>query len=143
MKYYFDGFTLRRNPSPIGGGYTIVDDNNTLIKVENIKKIGLTNNEAELRGLLGCLEVASKGDILSTDSFNTISWIRTLKDKKIARKDLLVTIRACRELMEEKEINLIWEGRDYNLAGIYNEENKLDSARISVYIANDLNSKLK
>ena len=128
MKYFTDGFTKLKNPSPIGGGYTVLDENNTLLKVENIKKTGLTNNEAELLGVYYCLKEFCKiGDVISTDSMNTIAWIRSKKDKKIHRQDLLEVILRCRELIILKEINIIWEGREYNLAGIYNEENHLDT----------------
>ncbi len=127
MKFYIDGFTKLRNPSPIGGGYSIFDENNTLIKVENIKKIGMTNNEAELLGLLNCLKEVKIGDTISTDSMNTIAWIRTKKDKKIARQDLLPIILECRQMIDSLKINLIWEGRDYNLAGKYNESSGIDT----------------
>lgn len=127
MKFYIDGFTKLRNPSPIGGGYSIFDENNTLIKVENIKKIGMTNNEAELLGLLNCLKEVKIGDTISTDSMNTIAWIRTKKDKKIARKDLLPIILECRQMIDSLKVNLIWEGRDYNLAGKYNENSGIDT----------------
>lgn len=131
MRYYIDGFTLRRNPSPTGGGYTIFNENNVLLKTENIKKVGMTNNEAELLGLWNCLKLVHESDEISTDSMNTISWIRTKKDKKIARQDLIEIIRDCRKIITEKKINLLWEGRDYNLAGIYNEEKNLDTFTLS------------
>lgn len=127
MKYYIDGFTKIKNPSPVGGGYSIFNENNTLIKVENIDKVGMTNNEAELLGLLNCLKEVKIGDTISTDSMNTIAWIRTKKDKKIARQDLLPIILECRQMLNSYKINLIWEGRDFNLAGIYNEKSGIDT----------------
>lgn len=138
MKYYIDGFTKLRNPSPIGGGYSIFDENNTLIKVENIEKVGMTNNEAELLGLLNCLKEVKVGDTISTDSMNTIAWIRTKKDKKIARKDLVPIIMECRQMLESYKINLIWEGRDFNLAGKYNEDSGIDTAMVNPLFKNDL-----
>lgn len=127
MKYYTDGFTKVSNPSPTGGGYSIFDENNTKITVENIEKVGMTNNEAELLGMHRAICLAKDGDTISTDSMNTIAWLRTKKKNKIARQDLLWIIEACREHLEHKKINIIWEGRDYNLAGIYNETGKLDT----------------
>lgn len=129
MKYYIDGFTKLRNPSPIGGGYSIFDENNTLIKVENIDKVGMTNNEAELIGLLNCLKEVRIGDTISTDSMNTIAWIRTKKSNKISRKDLIPIIMECRQMLESLKVNLIWEGRDFNLAGKYNEDSGIDTAK--------------
>jgi ribonuclease HI len=91
MKYYTDGFTKLKNPSPLGGGYTIVDENNTVITVENINKVGFTNNEAELLGVYNCLKICNKKDIISTDSMNTIAWVRAKKLKKVARQDLIIS----------------------------------------------------
>lgn len=130
MKYYTDGFTLESNPSKKGGGYSILDENNTVIAVENIQKEGFTNNEAELLGVYHCLHLCEPGDSISTDSMNTIAWIKTKKLKKVARQDLLSIIIECKKLIEDKIINLMWEGREFNLAGIYNEENKLDTFNI-------------
>ena len=58
MKYYSDGFTNGSNPSKTGGGYSIVDENNTLLVLEKIEKKGFTNNEAELLGLFLALTIA-------------------------------------------------------------------------------------
>lgn len=128
MKFFTDGFTKLKNPSPVGGGYTILDENNTVLAVENIEKEGMTNNEAEILGIYHCLkEFCIMADTISTDSMNSISWIRSKKDKKIARQDLLEIILKCRILIKDKMTNLIWEGRERNLAGIYNEEKGLDT----------------
>lgn len=122
MKFFTDGFTEFKNPSPIGGGYTIVDENGTLLKVENISKAHFTNNEAELLGVYNCLkDYCNEGDVISTDSMNSIAWIRTSKLHKVARQDLLDIIIQSKKLILDKKINLMWEGREYNLAGIFNE----------------------
>ena len=119
MKLYTDGYTLIGNPSPKGGGFTVLDENNKVLIHEKIEKEGLTNNEAELRGLLWALKESKTGDKISTDSSVIISWLRRGKTK--ARKDLTELIQECVKLKNEKNIELIWEGRDSNLAGIYNE----------------------
>lgn len=122
MKYFTDGFTELKNPSPTGGGYTIVDENGVLLRIENISKSHFTNNEAELLGVYNCLkDYCIEGDIVSTDSMNTIAWVRTKKLHKVSRKDLSDIIFECGKLIVDKKINLMWEGRDYNLAGHYNE----------------------
>ena len=131
MKFFTDRFTKLRNPSPKGGGYSIIDENNTVLTVENIEKEGMTNNEAELLAVYHCLEeFCGTADVISTDSMNTIAWIRTNKIKKVARQDLVDIILKCKNLIKEKMVNLIWESREHNLAGIYNEENKLDTFNI-------------
>ena len=58
MKYYTDGFQIGGNPSRIGGGYTIVDETNTLIERKVIKRFGFTNNEAEILGIAEALRLA-------------------------------------------------------------------------------------
>ena len=120
-KYYTDGWLKgSRNPSPYGGGYTVVDENNNLIVREDIKSSNFTNNEAEIRGILFALEYAEKKDIISTDSMCCLTWVNTGTSK--ARPDLNHLLFRCKELKFSKFINLMWEGRDFNLAGIYNEK---------------------
>lgn len=123
MKYYVDGYCFLKNPSPTGGGYTIVDQNNNVIISKNKFKKNFTNNEAELLACYEALKLAGKGDIISTDSKNTIQWIMSMKKprKKRKRKDLDPIKKKCRELLISKRIHLIWEPRDKNLAGRYNE----------------------
>lgn len=122
MKYYTDGWMMGNNPSPLGGGFTITNESGEVIKREEIYKKGFTNNEAEIRGIEFALEYADKGDTVSTDSMCCLTWARTGKSK--ARPDLKERLQHCKLLFTEKEINLMWEGRDFNLAGIYNEENQ-------------------
>ena len=110
------------NPSDIGGGFTIVDENDNLIKIEEIFKKKFTNNEAEIRGIQFALEYAKEGDTISTDSMCCLSWVNRGKSK--ARPDLNDILTNCYLLKLQKGINLMWEGRDFNLAGIYNEFKK-------------------
>lgn len=119
MTYYFDGFTFYGNPSPKGGGYTVTDDHGNLIKRQEIYKIGFTNNEAELLGCLFSAELASRGDVLVTDSKNTIAWTRSGNPK--ARPDLKETAGKIKELLKLKNLTLEWTPREENLAGILNE----------------------
>lgn len=121
MKYYTDGFMTGSNPSPIGGGYTIVDENNVLVHREVILQSGFTNNEAETRGIIHALRIANNNDTISTDSMCCLTWINSGKSK--ARPDLYEVLQEGRRLLKEKNINLMWEGREFNLAGIQNEQN--------------------
>lgn len=125
MKYYCDGFMIKSNPSPYGGGYTIVDENNVLIKREVVKQSGFTCNEAELLGILETLRLAEYNDKISTDSMCTLTWVNAGKSK--ARPDLNDKMLEAKNLKREKNINLMWEDRNYNLAGKYNEENPTNS----------------
>ena len=137
MKYYTDGFLFLSNPSPIGGGYTIIDENNNLISNERVMKKGLTNNEAELLGVYNALKLAEVGDTISTDSQIILGWINNgeyikknypRKESKKARRVDLDPIRIeSYDLMISKKIKLIWEEREKNLAGIYNEDAGLDN----------------
>lgn len=124
MKYYSDGFLTGKNPSVVGGGFTIVNENNTLIKRITVTRPNFTNNEAELLGCLEALTIAEDGDVVSTDSMNTIRWIigaDKMHDKR-ARKDLDPLKKRALYFLQSKKIELIWEPRDMNLAGILNEE---------------------
>lgn len=120
MKYYTDGFVDGSNPSAKGGGYTILDENNKMIRQDYVEKVGFTNNEGEILGIYNALLSCEVGDTISTDSMCCLSWVGNGKSK--ARPDLNNILRECRELREEKKVNLMWEGRDFNLAGIFNEE---------------------
>ena len=118
MKYYTDGFTIQSNPSIIGGGFTVVDELGKLIKREEILKEWFTNNEGELLGVLYVLENFNNC-IISTDSMNTIYWIK--KGFSKARPDLKDVLLKAKTLKEKKEIEIIFEPREKNLAGVYNE----------------------
>lgn len=129
MKYFTDGYLFLSNPSPIGGGYTIVDNDNWLVECVKINKIGFTNNEAELLGIYNTLKIANVGDVISSDSQITVNWVKQDKlSKKRARRDLDHIKIAAHKLMIDKKINLIWEPREKNLAGIFNEERELDDS---------------
>ncbi len=113
MKWYCDGFIL-----PNGGGFAIVDENNFL-RARGVCMREITNNEAELRGILNTLILADRGDTVSSDSACCIWWVR--KGKSKVRKDLIPLMQEANRIMQEKAILLIWEGRDDNLAGHWNE----------------------
>lgn len=120
MKYYTDGWMMgSKNPSPYGGGFTVMGENNEFIVRQEIYKKGLTNNKAEIQGILYALEYAEYGDTVSTDSMCCLSWVNSGKSK--ARPDLNELLIKCKIIKKEKNINVCWEGRDFNLAGIYND----------------------
>lgn len=119
MKYYIDGFVNGKNPSPFGGGYSIVDENGELVEIEYIEKSGFTNNEAEVLGLYNALGYATSGDIISTDSQNNLYWLCGGKSK--SRPDLNDVLEKSKGLLKNSNVTIVWEPREYNLAGIYNE----------------------
>ena len=121
MKLYCDGYCIQKNPSDIGGGYTIVDEYNNLIKTKKILKQGLTNNEAELLGIYNALRKSKKNGIISSDSQCCIAWAKNGYAE--ARPDLNDICWKSKLLLFKKNINLIWERRELNLAGHYNESN--------------------
>lgn len=124
MKYYTDGFNIKKNPSDIGGGFTVSDEEGNIISRETIYKSKFTNNEAELLGVFNCAKSSCVPyDTISTDSKNTLAWLKTPRMNKIARQDLMEIIIECKKIIKEKNIELIWEPREFNLAGIYNETN--------------------
>jgi len=115
MKYYTDGFVRGKNPSPTGGGYTIVNEAGDLVCRKEILMHGFTCNEAEVLGIYECLKLCFFRDTISTDSMNSLSLIFSGRPK--VRPDLNSILESCREMLLEKDINLIWERRNYNLAG--------------------------
>lgn len=128
MKYYSDCFVIgRHNPSKVGGGYRVLNDYNQVVSEETIYKYGFTNNEGELLGVQKALEIAQERDVVSTDSKVVMSWVRSGNPK--ARPDLKYISQQCKRLVVQKNIRLIWEGRENNLAGIYNEEQQLKHRR--------------
>lgn len=120
MKYFTDGWMKVKNPSPYGGGFTVINEDGDLIRYEDIKQPNFTNNDAEILGIVWTLEHCQMFDEISTDSMCCLSWINGGKSK--ARPDLNDMLLKGQTLMKEKNVNLMWEGRDFNLAGIYNED---------------------
>lgn len=133
MKIYSDGYTIGSNPSPIGGGYTVVDEFNRLLFTQkeevtkydkNGKAREYTNNEGELKACLKALCFAQEGDVVVVDSINTMAWIRAPFSK--ARPDLMPYAQKCGELMKQKNVYIQWEPRETNKAGHYNENLKVE-----------------
>lgn len=120
--YHCDGFVNGINGTATTGGYTVFKNGNFLFYSNEENKKGFTNNEAELLGVLACLQNCEEGDQIITDSMNTLAWVRSGKPK--ARPDLQSIALQCKELLLKKKVNLYWEKREKNLAGNYNEFEK-------------------
>jgi ribonuclease HI len=131
MNYYTDGFVIGHNPSDIGGGYTITDDRGLVIKQEHVYKKRFTNNEGEMLGVIETLRLAKKGDSISTDSMCILSWVN--KGSSKARPDFNPQLKEAKKLKDEKGVNLMWEGRDFNLAGQVNENRDMDRKLDNTY----------
>lgn len=121
---YSDGFTIGRNPSPMGGGYLLADENGKVIKHETIRlsrhpnEYGskkYTNNEGELMGVVEATKIIENGGEIYTDSMNTIKWITNCKFK--ARPDLKQFGMEAKINILEKNLDLIYIPREENLAG--------------------------
>lgn len=125
MNYYSDGYTIKRNPSPIGGGYVVTDANGEIVKEEEILKKGLTNNEAELSGLLAMAWIAKPGDELFIDSMTVFYWGRSGRCK--ARPDLTPMAKEVKHLVFSKGLVVTWCPREKNKAGIYIENKQYDN----------------
>lgn len=119
MKLYCDGFTLGKNPSDEGGGFSIVDENKKLVIRHCLHRPRFTNNEGELMGILAALDRCAPGDEVSTDSLCAMSWVRRGRSK--ARPDLRTVCEMAREKLESSGASLVWEPREKNLAGLFNE----------------------
>lgn len=134
MEIHTDGYTIGGNPSPQGGGYTLIaveDGDTKVLKQEEFDR-PITNNEAEMLGLIAAIELAQKGDTVVTDSNISLIWL--FRGYASARRDLDPIIAAAKKLANEKkahiknyqplneaEIVIEWRGRDENEAGNFNE----------------------
>src|SRR3990167_1917815 len=137
MKYYTDDFVDGCNPSDKGGGYTILDEEKNLIKQEYVEKRNFTNNEGEILGIYNALLFCEKGDTISTDSMCCLTWVGNGKSK--ARPDLNEILKECKELRNEKKVNLMWEGREFNIAGQFNElEHGFVRAKLSAILKREM-----
>ena len=119
MRYFVDGFTVGSNPSRVGGGFTVVDENNNLIERREVRRY-FTNNEGELLGISFAVHLAQPGDEVITDSQCAQAWVRAGRSK--ARPDLSELCSTTKSVAAEKHLQIRWVRRENNLAGIYNEE---------------------
>jgi ribonuclease HI len=122
MTYHVDGFAIADNPSPIGGGYTIIDENGELVERWYEKKKGMTNNEVELRGLFVAAAYVRTGDTIITDRSNSLVLYCAGKSK--ARPDINPTIIGIHRRLAGKTVFVKWWPREEHLAGRYNEKHK-------------------
>lgn len=60
----------------------MVDQYNVLVRREEMKKPGFTNNEGELLGVAYAAAICNPGDTIITDSMNTIRWMKKEKPKR-------------------------------------------------------------
>lgn len=123
MTIFTDGFTIGKNPSLKGGGYAVVDDTGKLLYHAKLKKKGFTNNEGELRGIVRSLQFAHDGDTIITDSACSLAWIKRGYCK--ARPDLTPLVGIIQSFLRTKRVQILWQPRDENLAGQFNEGKRL------------------
>jgi len=118
MTIYTDGYTIGKNPSLIGGGFVIMDEELKILCMQEIRK-PMTNNEAELLGILKATELAKNGDEIVTDSMNSLQWVMNRKCK--ARPDLKPQAQQAYINILEKKLKLVHRPRQENIAGNYIE----------------------
>lgn len=117
---YCDCFLLgEKNPSMIGGGYTITDDKGVVLKQETFYKENFTNNEGELLAIYNSTKLAENETKIITDSMCAFYWARSGKPK--SRPDLKEICQETKKLIKNKELILEWQSREENLAGWHNE----------------------
>ena len=126
-----DGFTIRGNPSKIGGGFTIFalheDGSKKMVLTHTILRnpavFGgqlFTNNEGELLGVHYAALLAPEGGTIITDSNNTIKWVN---GGNKSRPDIDWVCRFTAKIIKDKRLTLTWRPREENLAGVWNEDN--------------------
>jgi ribonuclease HI len=139
--WHVDGFTLGRQPSPRGGGFTVVRGSGALVVHHTFhltahaalrQRFGIdparwfTNNEAELWAVLYATWKAGPNDTIYTDSNTAWHWVRNGWCK--ARNDLDKLAYAAAQLIDVKDLTVVQIPRDENLAGIYNETHDHEGA---------------
>ncbi len=122
MTFDVDGWMMGANPA-IGGGFTIINDNGSLVARVEMLKPNFTNNDAELWAVAGAAYIAHVGDIIRSDSEVCVRWWVARGNCK-SRPDLNVLCRYARALIRDKRLALVWVPREQNLAGIYNDAHK-------------------
>jgi ribonuclease HI len=119
MIYFVDGFVLDKNPSPRGGGFTVVNERGELIVNHTILRPGFTNNDGELLAIGYAAFIAQPGDTIVTDSECAAAWVASGLPKK--RRDLATKCQRIKSYVWKKQLTVRWQPRDENLAGHYNE----------------------
>jgi ribonuclease HI len=115
-----DGFVLDRNPSPRGGGFTVVrEHDNQLIVNHFIMRVGFTNNDGELLAIAYAAHKAEPGDTIVTDAQCMTYWCKS--GACGARPDLTPIAAKVKRWMKDKNLTLVWKRRNDNLAGLFNE----------------------
>lgn len=122
MTFDVDGWMNGRNPSN-GGGFTIVNEHNELVKRVPVKKTGWTNNDAELWAVAGAVSLAQPGDIIRSDSEVIVKWWVPRGVCK-SRPDLNKLCQFVHNGLRTKRLTLKWVPREENLAGLYNDTHK-------------------
>lgn len=114
-KTYVDGYLVYSNPSN-KGGITIANENE--IKTYSINQDGLTNNQVEIMAcIVGMFE---KGKVIVSDSQLAVNCLNGIWEVKQEFLKPLVSLGKI--ILKIRKKRLIWERRDTNLAGIYNDE---------------------
>ena len=115
---YTDGFLFNTNPSPIGGGYSLVNGDGYVVERTEVLKYGMTCNEAELLGVLRATETSKLNGFILTDSQVVKSWIKRGESKN--RADLNDVIIKCKNMVCQNNIMILFVPRNKNLAGLHN-----------------------
>ena len=123
IEYHIDGYTIGKNPSSKGGGFTIKGRDGFLfthrILLNPTSYKTFTNNEGELLAAVFGAAMAPQDAILVTDGRNTEAWLKSGNPK--ARPDLKWLCQLGREIIKSKNQKLQWRPRGVNLAGQHNE----------------------
>jgi ribonuclease HI len=119
--WHVDGFTLGPNPSPHGGGFTVIGPAGQLVVSHTLYR-PMTCNEAELLAVAFAVWRASSQDVIYTDSQTAFYWIRSGVCK--SRPDLTTVARKTKHWIQTKSLTVTLVPRERNLAGHYNEQHQ-------------------
>ena len=122
---YVDGWQEETNPSSKGGATLWEFGKEQVFSFKTDKKI-ITNNQVEIIAVILGLLISRNKTIVS----DSVLAVNTITGKWHIREEALVPLVLLGRLIYswlDKEI--IWERRDTNLAGIYNDEHFLQATK--------------
>ena len=109
MRWYIDGSGWNMKESKA----CVVSEDGKKLKIK--LKEAKTSNEMEYEALMQALSIASKDDIILTDSQLVVGQV--IKNWRVNKCHLKHYVREAKKLVRDIGVTLIWIPREENLAG--------------------------
>ena len=119
-KIYCDGYIVSGNGDACSGGFSVLADDDKVMKCKELREPHLTKGEADLQGLLQAIDLASDEDSVLPASAIALSCVRKGRSKK--NPNLNKAITRAKRIASEKKLNLEFCPPERNLASIHNND---------------------